>query len=79
MLTPDEQAIVLLSLKVAAVATLASLPFAIAMGWLLARRRFPGRLVLDALVHMPLVLPPVVTGYVLLGLFGLSGAIGGAL
>ncbi len=79
MLTPAEQSVVLLSLKVALVAVAASLPFAIAMGWLLARRRFPGRLVLDALIHLPLVLPPVVTGYALLELFGLNGAIGRAL
>jgi len=65
-----------LSLKVATVATLASLPLAIALGWLLARRRFPGRLLLDAIVHLPLVLPPVVTGYGLLLVFGRRGAIG---
>jgi molybdate transport system permease protein len=76
MLTPDEAAAVALSLKVATVATLASLPPAIAIGWLLARRRFPGRLLLDALVHLPLVLPPVVTGFALLRLFGMRGAIG---
>lgn len=79
MLTVEEQAVVLLSLKVAVVAVAASLPLAVAAGWLLARRRFPGRLVLDALIHLPLVLPPVVTGYVLLELFGLNGAIGRAL
>ena len=79
MLTADEQAIVLLSLKVAAVAVLASLPFAIAAAWLLARRRFPGRLLLDAAIHLPLVLPPVVTGYALLELFGANGALGRAL
>ena len=60
MLTPDEQVVVLLSLKVALVAVAASLPFAVGAGWLLARRRFPGRLALDALIHLPLVLPPVV-------------------
>jgi molybdate transport system permease protein len=77
MLSADEAAAVALSLKVATVATVASLPPAIAVGWLLARRRFPGRLLLDALVHLPLVLPPVVTGFALLRLFGLRGAIGG--
>ena len=77
MLNAEEAAAVVLSLKVASVATLASLPLAIAMGWLLARRRFPGRLLLDALVHLPLVLPPVVTGFALLRLFGLRGAVGG--
>lgn len=75
----DEQAIVLLSLKVAAVAVAASLPFAVAAAWLLARRRFPGRLLLDATLHLPLVLPPVVTGYVLLELFGANGPLGRAL
>ncbi|TZF91338.1 molybdate ABC transporter permease subunit [Cognatilysobacter lacus] len=76
MLTPDEAAAVALSLKVATLATLASLPPAVAVGWLLARRRFPGRLLLDALVHLPLVLPPVVTGFVLLRVFGLRGVAG---
>lgn len=79
MLTPEERTVVLLSLQVAAVAVAASLPLAIATGWLLARRRFPGRLLLDALVHLPLVLPPVVTGYALLVLFGNAGAVGRAL
>lgn len=75
-LSADELAAVLLSLKVATVATLASLPFAIPVGWLLARRRFPGRLLVDALVHLPLVLPPVVTGYALLVTFGRRGTVG---
>lgn len=75
-LTPDELTAVALSLRVATVATLASLPAAIALGWLLARRRFPGKLLIDALVHLPLVLPPVVTGYALLALFGHRGMIG---
>jgi molybdate transport system permease protein len=79
MLTPDERIVVLLSLKVALVAVAVSLPFAVAMGWLLARRRFPGRLVVDALVHLPLVLPPVVTGYALLELLGDAGPLGRAL
>lgn len=75
-LGPDEITALALSLRVALVATAASLPPAVALGWLLARRRFPGRLLLDALVHLPLVLPPVVTGYALLVLFGRRGAIG---
>ncbi len=58
------------------VAALSSLPLGIGVGWALARGRFPGKLLLDALVHLPLVLPPVVTGYVLLLLFGRRGAIG---
>lgn len=65
-----------LSLQVACLAVTASLPLALACGWLLARRRFPGKLLLDALIHLPLVLPPVVTGYALLLLFGRQGAIG---
>jgi molybdate transport system permease protein len=68
-----------LSLQVAAVATLASLGPGLAVAWLLARRRFPGRAVLDGLVHLPLILPPVVTGYLLLLAFGRRGILGGAL
>jgi molybdate transport system permease protein len=68
-----------LSLKVAFWSTLASLPFGLLVAWLLARGRFRGKAVLDGLVHLPLVLPPVVTGYVLLILFGRRGPIGGFL
>jgi molybdate transport system permease protein len=78
-LTPEEWVAVRLSLRVAFVATLASLPLGIAAAYALARGRFPGRVLLDALVHMPLVLPPVVTGYVLLLGFGRRGPIGSAL
>jgi len=66
----------LTSLSVAARALLFTLPTAIALGWLLARKRFPGRALLDALVHSPLVLPPVVVGYILLVIFGVQGPIG---
>ncbi len=76
MMSPAEWAIVGLSLKVSLVAMAGSLPLAYALAWVLARRRFPGLLLLDALVHLPLVLPPVVTGWILLILFGRSGAIG---
>lgn len=69
--------VVLLSLKVALVAVGGCLPVAFALAWALARGRFPGRLLLDALVHLPLVLPPVVTGWGLLLLFGRAGPIGG--
>ena len=62
--------IVLLSLRIAALATAGCVIPAVGLAWLLARRRFPGRTLLDALVHAPLVLPPVVVGYCLLGLFG---------
>ena len=74
--TQDEITAIALSLKVAAVAALASLPFGVAVAWLLARRRFPGKSLLDALVHLPLVLPPVVMGYALLVLFGGEGPVG---
>jgi molybdate transport system permease protein len=78
-LTPEEWVAVRLSLWVAAVATLASLPFGIAAAYALARGRFPGRALLDGLIHMPLVLPPVVTGYLLLLAFGRRGPVGAAL
>ena len=74
--SPAELEAVALSLKVALVAALASLPVGIAVAWLLARRRFPGKALLDALVHLPLVLPPVVVGYALLVLFGGQGPVG---
>ena len=75
-LTAEEWIAIKLSLRVAAVATLASLPFGIAVALLLARGRFPGKMLLDGIVHLPLVLPPVVTGYVLLLLFGRRGVLG---
>ena len=74
--SPEEWVAIRLSLKVAVVASLASLPFGIALGWLLARRQFPGKALLDALVHLPLVLPPVVMGYTLLVTLGTQGTIG---
>jgi len=74
--TPAETSAILLSLKVALAAALASLPPGIALGWLLARRGFPGKALLDALVHLPLVLPPVVVGYALLAWLGRNGAAG---
>lgn len=76
MLTPAEWEIVALSLRVALMAAVASLPLAVAAGWLLARRRFPGKAVLDALIHLPLVLPPVVVGYLLLVALGSQGTFG---
>jgi len=65
-----------LSLWVAGWAVAASLPLGVATAWLLARRRFRGKAVLDGLVHLPLVLPPVVVGYVLLVAFGRTGPLG---
>ena len=76
MLTPAEWEALRLSLVVASVATLFSLPFAIATSWLLARTEFAGKRVVDALVHAPLVLPPVVIGYLLLVVFGTRGPVG---
>src|SRR5688572_3961433 len=75
-LTPDELTAILLSLKVALWAMLASLPPGILVAWLLARREFWGKSVINGLVHLPLVLPPVVTGWILLLLFGRRGPIG---
>lgn len=75
-LTPDEARALLLSLKVAFWATLCSLPAGIAVAWALARRRFPGHGLLNGLVHLPLILPPVVTGYLLLLTFGRRGPVG---
>ncbi|WP_375456191.1 molybdate ABC transporter permease subunit [uncultured Methylobacterium sp.] len=75
-LTPEEWTAVALSLRVAGVATLASLLPGIGVAWLLARKTFPGRALLDGLVHLPLILPPVVTGYLLLLAFGRRGAVG---
>jgi molybdate transport system permease protein len=77
MLTPEEWGIVALSLKVGGVAVLVSLPLAFALAWLLARGRFPGKVLLDAVVHLPLVVPPVVTGWLLLLAFAPAGPIGG--
>jgi molybdate transport system permease protein len=75
-LSAEEWDAVRLSIKVATVAMLASLPFGIAVAWLLARRDFWGKSLLNGLVHLPLVLPPVVTGYLLLLSFGARGPIG---
>ncbi|WP_206069724.1 molybdate ABC transporter permease subunit [Novosphingobium olei] len=79
LLSPADWAIVALSLKVGVVAVAATLPVAFALAWVLARTRFPGRIVLDAVVHLPLVLPPVVMGWLLLLGFGASGPFGRAL
>src|SRR5438067_4901248 len=75
-LSPDEWIAVRLSLKIALVATAVALPFGLALAWLLARKQFWGKTLLDGLVHLPLVLPPVVTGYLLLISFGRRGPIG---
>ena len=76
MLSPEEWAIVALSLKVSLVAIALTLPLAYGLAWQLARGRFPGKVLLDAVVHLPLVVPPVVTGWLLLILFGGHGLVG---
>ena len=76
LLTPLEIEALRLSLLIAFWAVLGGLPVAIALAWLLARHRFPGRGLLDGIVHLPLVLPPVVVGYGLLVLLGRRGLIG---
>ncbi len=78
-LSPEEWQAVRLSLEVATRSVLVSLLPAIAAAWVLTRCRFPGRALLDALVHLPLVVPPVVVGWGLLMLFGIRGPIGGPL
>jgi molybdate transport system permease protein len=75
-ISPTEWTAILLSLRIAVVATFVSLPIGIAIAWLLARRDFWGKALLDATVHLPLVLPPVVTGYLLLLSFGRRGLFG---
>jgi molybdate transport system permease protein len=75
----DLAGIVRLTLLVGGTATLACLPVAFLLAWMLARWRFPGKVVLDAIVHLPLVVPPVVTGWVLLLAFAPAGPVGGVL
>lgn len=75
-LSPTAWTAILLTLKIAVVATLVATPLGIAIGWLLARKNVPGKMLIEALVHLPLVLPPVVTGYLLLLSFGRRGPIG---
>lgn len=76
MLSPAEWAAVLLSLEIAAKSVAFSLPLAVAVAWLLARYAFPGKAIVDGIVHLPLVLPPVVVGYLLLLTFGVRGPVG---
>lgn len=78
-LTPEEWQAVRLSLSVALRSVVFGLPPAVLVAWLLARGRFPGRAALDALVHLPLVMPPVVVGWLLLITFGLRGPVGALL
>jgi len=76
MFTPDELTAIKLSLRIAVLAVVCALPFAVAIAYVLARWKFRGKILLDALVHLPLLMPPVLTGYALLVLFGRQGAIG---
>ncbi len=78
-LTAEDWEILLLSLKVAAWSVVLSLPFAVAVAYLLARRDFPGKTLFDAVVHLPLVLPPVVVGFFLLLALGRNGPVGSLL
>ncbi len=73
MPTPAETEALLLSLRVAVWSVLGSLPAAVALAWLLARKRFPGHALLNGILHLPLVVPPVVIGYLLLVCFGRHG------
>lgn len=75
-LSPDEWTAIWLSLRIAVVATFASLPFGIFIAYALARWHFPGKTIVNAFIHFPLVLPPVVTGFVLLILLGRKGLFG---
>jgi molybdate transport system permease protein len=75
-ISPAEWTAIALSLRVAVAATVVATPFGVAAAWLLARRDFWGKSLLDALIHLPLVLPPVVTGYLLLLTFGRRGLVG---
>ena len=74
--TAEETDAIILSVRVATLAVIVALPFAMAAAYMLARWNFRGKILFDALIHLPLVLPPVLTGYVLLVLFGRHGAIG---
>jgi molybdate transport system permease protein len=75
-LTPFELSALELSLRVGIASVLCSLPLGLAAAWLLARCRFPGKTLVDGVIHLPLVLPPVVVGYALLSLFGRRGIVG---
>jgi molybdate transport system permease protein len=75
-MSPAHWQTIALTLQVAAAAVLASLPLAIGVGWVLAKLRFPGKFLLETAVNLPLVLPPVVTGYLLLVAFGRRGIMG---
>jgi molybdate transport system permease protein len=75
-LTPQDWTAIALSLRVSLIATAVALPFGIAVAWLLARKNFWGKSILNGVIYLPLVLPPVVTGYLLLLAFGRKGPAG---
>ncbi len=75
-LSPAECQTLILSVKVGLLSCLGSLPFALVVGWFLARHRFPGKALLDGVVNLPLVMPPVTTGYLLLVVLGRRGLLG---
>jgi molybdate transport system permease protein len=75
-ISPAEWTAILLSIRIAVIATLISTPIGIGIAWLLARRDFWGKAIVDAVIYLPLVLPPVVTGYLLLLTFGKRGLVG---
>lgn len=76
MINPNEISIILLTLKAATISTLLTIPMAICLGWILARKKFFGKFFIEGLINIPLVAPPVVTGYLLLILLGKNGIIG---
>src|SRR5215510_4696895 len=78
-MAPEEWQIVWFTTWVSALSTVAILPFGLALAWLLARRTWPGKSVVETLIALPLVMPPVATGLILLRLFGRRGPVGGAL
>jgi molybdate transport system permease protein len=75
-ISPEEWTAILLSIRVAVIATIIATPIGIGVAWLLARRDFWGKAIVDAVIYLPLVLPPVVTGYLLLLTFGKRGLVG---
>jgi molybdate transport system permease protein len=75
--TPAEWSAIMISLKVSCISTLVAFPVAVATGWMLARNRFFGKSVIEGILHLPLVMPPVTTGFLLLLIFGTQGYLGG--
>jgi molybdate transport system permease protein len=74
--SPEELSVIALTVRVALVSTVLTLPFAVWIGWVLARKKFPAKSLVESLISIPLVAPPVVTGFILLFLFGRNGVIG---